>query len=89
MSNTATFVLYLSWVVQLQEDIVNWFVALAVLGLDASSVDVLDVSLNTLTSIATSVSCRTLEVLDSLCLAGLSAGTFGWDLTTSAGFWRW
>jgi hypothetical protein len=73
MSNTAAFVLDLSWIVQLQEDVVDRFVALAVLGLDASSIDVLNVTLDALASVAACISRWTLEVLHSLCLASLSA----------------
>jgi hypothetical protein len=73
MSNTAALVLDLSWIVQLQEDVVEWFVALAVLGLDASSIDVLNVTLDALASVAACISRWTLEVLHGLCLASLSA----------------
>jgi len=89
MGDTTALVLDLSWIVQLQEDIVNWFVTLAVLGLDTSAIDILDVSFNALAAIATSFSRWAFEVFKGLCLASLSAGTFGWNLTTSAYFWFW
>jgi hypothetical protein len=89
MCCTSALVLDLCWVVQLEEDIVDWFVTLAVSGLDAGSVDVLDVSINALASGTAGFSRWTLEVLHCLCLTGLSACALNWNLTTGACFLDW
>jgi hypothetical protein len=56
VGDTAALVLDLGCVVQLQEDVVDWFVALAVGGFDAGSVDVLYVAVDALATVAAGVS---------------------------------
>ena len=87
VGNTAALVLDLSGIVELQEDVVDWFVALAVPCLDAGAVDVLDESLDTLAACATI--CWALEVFHCLCLAGLGTRALGWDLTAGTNIWYW
>jgi hypothetical protein len=73
MGNTAAWILDLGSIVQLEEDVVDRFVTLAVLSLDTSSIDVLDESFDALAAAATGLSRWALEVLHGLGLAGLSA----------------